>query len=140
MDVLKDAAVRAALRRAWDDSRPGSPEAHEEGGFVLLEADGAFSIERWPRGGQDQIEVPEYANGLRRGRPIVATFHTHPNPAPEYDQKPSLTDIRAVRDDLELHHLQYVGELVVAAEMVYLILPNGQVGEIGSRIEVLGPS
>ena len=59
MSVLRDPTVCAAIRLAWDNSDPGSPEAHEEGGFVLRRPDGAIHVERWPRGAQNQIDVPD---------------------------------------------------------------------------------
>ena len=137
MRALDDSGERAALWQAWLESGPDTPNPHEEGGFVLLEADGRLSVERWPQGGQDRIEFSGYASGLRRGRPIVATFHTHPNPAPEYRQEPSRTDIRAVRDDADLQHSYYEGELVIAREATYPIHSDGQVLLLGRTMEVL---
>ena len=57
----------------------------------------------------------------------MATFHTHPNPGSEFQQEPSATDIRAVRDDPDLSHLGYEGEYVIALEWIYLIHRNGLV-------------
>ena len=34
--ILNDPAIRAELKRAWQDSQPGVTGGHEEGGFVLL--------------------------------------------------------------------------------------------------------
>ena len=78
--------------------------AHEEGGFILRNADATLSVERWPRGVQKQISVPEHSDGKRNGLTIIATFHTHPNPGADFLQGPSLTDIRAVRNDSGLGH------------------------------------
>ena len=69
---------------------------------------------------------------------IIATFHTHPNIGNNYRQEPSETDKRAVRDDPDLKGKFYVGEFVISKELIYLILPNGQVSEIGYRWEILG--
>lgn len=68
---------------------------------------------------------------------IVATFHTHPNPEPYYQQEPSLTDIRAVRADADLHHPEYEGELVIAAKQLYRVLPNGLVEGLGDTRTIL---
>lgn len=133
MSVLDDEKVRDRLRQAWEESRPGADDAHEEGGFVLRNPDGSLTIERWPRGLQDQIVVPPHEEGNREGLRIVATFHTHPNFGLEFQQEPSLTDIRAVRDDQDLHHPEYEGEYVIARNALYRILHDG-------RVELLGDS
>jgi proteasome lid subunit RPN8/RPN11 len=95
-------------------------------------------VERWPRGAQNQILVPPHANGLRNGLPVVATFHTHPNPGPDFQQEPSLTDIRAVRDDKNLSHTEYEGEYVIARDQVYCVRKNGSVEIVGLWTTVLG--
>lgn len=140
MSVLDDPAVRQALRQAWEESQPAMTAAHEEGGFVLEAVDGSRSIERWPRGLQDQIVVPPHAGGRRAARRIVATFHTHPNPGPEFQQEPSLTDVRAVRNDPDLRFPDYEGEYVIATNLVYRIRPDGVVEEVGARGLILGLS
>jgi hypothetical protein len=61
----------------------------------------------------------------------VATFHTHPNTGSDYQQEPSLTDIRAVRDDPELGGPEYEGEYVVSEARRYLILRDGTVQDLG---------
>jgi len=134
MSLWNDENVRAWLRQAWQDSRPGTNDAREQGGFVLQDADGFLSVERWPRGEQDRIVVPPHMGGRRTGKRIVATFHTHPNAGDEYEQEPSLTDIRAVRDDPDLQHAEYEGELVIATENLYRIRPDGSV-EIAERTD-----
>jgi hypothetical protein len=45
--VLDDAGIRRELWQAWLDSRPDEPDVHEEGGFILRDVDGNFSVERW---------------------------------------------------------------------------------------------
>jgi proteasome lid subunit RPN8/RPN11 len=73
---------------------------------------------------------------------VVATFHTHPNPGSEYQQEPSLTDIRAVRDDWDLNHPDYEGEYVIATEHTYRIPKQGPVATIGETsvvLEIGGP-
>src|SRR5438552_605781 len=95
---IYDSSVTAALGRAWDDSEPRTPAAHEEGGFVVRTADGDLAVVRWPRGQQNTILVPHHV-GCRIGHDdIVASFHTHPNAGPAFLQEPSETDRRAVRD------------------------------------------
>jgi hypothetical protein len=127
MRALEDEGICVQLLRAWQESQPGTPTAHEEGGFVLRQADGSLIVERWPRGAQNEIAVPPHPGGKRGDSTIVATFHTHPNPEPDYQQEPSLTDIRAVRDDPDLSHSDYEGEYVIALEWIYCIHKNGQV-------------
>lgn len=125
------------MRQAWEESQPGTEEAHEEGGFVLRNPDGTLSVERWPSGMQDQILVPPHAGGTRGGLAILATFHTHPNVGPEFDQEPSLTDIRAVRDDPNLRHTEYEGEYVIGRDGVYRIARSGRVEHLGNPAELL---
>ena len=108
MDVLQSDSVKAELWRAWQESQPGSAGAHEEGGFVLLQSDGTLAVQRWPRGAQDEIELPPHRGGRSGNGIIVATFHTHPNTGPDYLQEPGLTDIHGVMDDPDLqHHLSH---------------------------------
>jgi proteasome lid subunit RPN8/RPN11 len=136
--ILNNAAVRDALREAWQDSHPGASGGHEEGGFVLQDAAGELSVVRWPRGEQNTILVPAH-DGCKMGEgEIVASFHTHPNTGPDYLQEPSETDKRAVRDDPELKGAGYVGEFVITQEVIYLITPGGQVHEVGDTEAMLG--
>jgi hypothetical protein len=137
MSVLDDDGIRAQLSQAWKDSQPGTGEAHEEGGFVLQGADGSLVVERWPKGLQNEIVVPEHPGGKYGNQRIVATFHTHPNVGQDYQQEPSLTDIRAVRDDPDLHHPGYDGEYVISHERLYRIRPDGQVDDLGDRSSAL---
>jgi hypothetical protein len=137
VSVLDDDLVRDRLLQAWLESQPGTATAQEEGGFVLRNADGSLAVERWPRGAQNEILVPSHPGGQRVGLPIVATFHTHPNPGPDYQQEPSLTDIRAVRDDPDLNHPDYEGEYVISREWIYRIRKNGQVELVGETKTVL---
>lgn len=136
--ILADPAVRGALLAAWVESVPGSLGGHEEGGFVLLESDGSLSVSRWPRGAQDTIRVPAHAGCKFGGLEIVASFHTHPNLGSDYLQEPGETDKRGVRDDADLKGSEYVGELVIANEMIYLVTPAGTVREVGERTNLLG--
>jgi hypothetical protein len=135
--VLDHDSVRGFLLQAWLESQPGTTTAHEEGGFVLRNADGSLGVERWSRGAQNEILVPPHPGGKRGDLPIVATFHTHPNPGSDYQQEPSLTDIRAVRDDLDLSQPDYEGEYVISREWIYRIQKNGQVESVGETKTLL---
>jgi hypothetical protein len=137
MSVLSDKGVISELRRAWEESKHGTTEACEEGGFILQSGDGSLTVARWPRGSQDRIEVPEHKGGQFQGALILATFHTHPNTGPEYQQEPSLTDIRAVRDDPELQHAEYEGEYVISHVTIYHIRPDGTVESLGETVRKL---
>lgn len=135
--LLDDPAVRAALQRAWEDSEAGLPGRHEEGGFVLRDAEGRLSVVRWPKGTQNSIEMPPHANCRIGERDLVATFHTHPNPGSDHLQEPGETDKRAVRDDPDLKGPLYVGEFVISRASIYLIAPDGRVSEVGETHSVL---
>jgi hypothetical protein len=52
-------------------------------------------------------------------------------------QEPSETDLRAVRDDPDLKGSEYVGELVISAEIIYHITPSARVREAGATGEIL---
>jgi hypothetical protein len=108
--ILANPVVRTALGRAWEDSQPGSTGSHEEGGFILRDPAGNLIAERWPRGQQNTIIVPQHINCRINDLDIVATFHTHPNIGGDYLQEPGVTDIRAVQDDPDLKGPYYEGE------------------------------
>lgn len=137
MSILDDEGIRHQLRQAWEESHPGTADAREQGGFVLRGEDGSLSIERWGQGLQNQIEVPPHPAGKRGNRAIVATFHAHPNPGPDYQQEPSPTDIQAVRDDPDLGNPEFEGEYVIAAGAVYRIHRDGKVENLGATAELL---
>lgn len=136
--ILTHTAVLAELKRAWQDSRPGIRDGHEEGGFILQDAAGNISVDRWPKGAQDTIIVPPHPNCKIGGKDILASFHTHPNIGSDHLQEPSETDRRAVRDDPDLKGAFYVGEFVISDEKIYLVTPYGQVREIGYRQDMIG--
>ena len=136
LDVLSEPTLRAALSEAWKGSQPGLTGGHEEGGFVVLDGD-KLSVRHWPMGEGYRIKVPPHLGCAVDGLAIVATFHTHPNTGPEFLQEPSETDRRGVRDDADLKGSLYIGEFVIAEEMVYLVTPNGAVREIDGRAKLL---
>ena len=128
--ILHNASVREALRQAWQDSQPGNDGGHEEGGFVIQTSARKLGVVRWPQGAQNSILVPPHPSCTINGKPIVASFHTHPNTGVDFLQEPSETDKRAVRDDPDLKGTDYVGEFVIAQETIYLITPDGEVREV----------
>lgn len=138
LDILRSRAVRLALAEAWVESKPGLAGGHEEGGFIVLEGEDRLGVRLWRAGEGNQIRIPEHRGCLVDGLPIVATFHTHPNTGPDYLQEPGETDKRGVKDDAELKGSLYVGEFVVASEMVYLITLSGTVRELDGRSDLLG--
>jgi hypothetical protein len=136
--TLSEPAIRAALKQAWQDSRPGGAGGHEEGGFVLRGPTGNLSVVRWPKGVQNSILMPPHQNCRIGESDIISTFHTHPNTGSDYLQEPGETDKRAVRDDLDLKGELYEGEIVLSQEKIYLIAPNGQVSEVGLMQAIFG--
>jgi len=82
--VISNATVRSALQQAWLDSSPGLTGGHEEGGFILKNADESLSVKRWQRGLQDTIQVPPHRDCMFDSLEIVASFHTHPNTGSDY--------------------------------------------------------
>jgi hypothetical protein len=79
---LHDPDVQRGMREAWNDSQAGDPaKRHEEGGYIVREADGTYGVERWPRGqGASIAPPPRDSNGKYNGKEVVGEFHTHPNP------------------------------------------------------------
>ncbi len=128
--ILSNVIVRSALQQAWTDSNPGLAGGHEEGGFIVRDAEGSLSVRRWQNGLQDTIQVPSHRDCMFDGLEIVASFHTHPNIGTDYLQEPSETDKRAVRDDPDLKGEDYVGEFIISQAVIYLVSPAGQVREM----------
>ena len=128
--ILNAPIIRDALKQALQDSQPGASGGHEEGGFVLQDANSNWSVMRWPRGAQNSIRVPPHLNCKIGDADIIASFHTHPNTASQFLQEPSETDKRAVRNDPHLKGAAYIGEFVISQATIYLITPAGQVHEV----------
>ena len=128
--VLSNANVRSALQQARTDSSAGVTGGHEEGGFIVKNANQNLSVVRWQKGSQDTIEVPPHPDCKIDNLEIVASFHTHPNTGSDYLQEPSETDKRAVRDDPDLKGEEYVGEFVITQAVIYLVITTGQVREM----------
>src|SRR5262247_3266534 len=108
-ELLNDPVVAAALAHAWSESRPGTADAHEEGGFIARNVAAKRKVIRWSKGARNSIIVPSHPGCRIHGMEILATFHTHPNTGRDYLQEPSETDKRAVRDDPDLKGNLYQG-------------------------------
>lgn len=135
--LLADSNICAALRLAWRESQPGSSGGHEEGGFIVQNPAGALQVIRWPQGAGNTISVLPHHGCSIEGSEIIASSHTHPNTGPDYMQEPSETDKRAVRDDPDLKAPNYVGELVIWAELLYSVTPSGSVVALGETGKIL---
>jgi hypothetical protein len=127
LDILHEPEVRAALFEAWKESKSGLIGGYEQGGFIVLDDKDKLKIRRWPVGEGNWIRVPSHTGRMIDGRHIVATFHTHPNIGPDYMQEPGETDKRGVKEDVDLKGSHYIGEFVIANEMVYLITQRREV-------------
>lgn len=92
IDILSNVVVVKAIQQAWMDSNPGESGGHEEGGFILHDADGQLIVSRWPHGKSNQILIPPHENCKYNGLDIVVSFHTHPNTGEDYIQEPSISD------------------------------------------------
>lgn len=79
---IADPAVQAGMRAAWTASQASDPaNRHEEGGYIVRNADGSLGVEPWPRGSGASIAPPaRAADGSYNGKQVLGEFHTHPNP------------------------------------------------------------
>jgi len=130
-DIFENESVLTEIKIAWEDSVPSISDGHEEGGFIVVDEFENLSVVRWEKGKQNEIVLPPHRNCFINAKEIVASFHTHPNIGRDFQQEPSLTDIRAVADDPDLKGENYAGEFVVSKDVIYLIKPSGEVTEIG---------
>lgn len=92
-ELINDPTIRAALEAAWADSLPGDPLArHEEGGWVYFDpTTAAVVVRRSASGGAADLDLDDPP--VVPGAVVVATFHTHPNPAAEgWNTGPSESD------------------------------------------------
>lgn len=129
-NVLLIPQVKTGLEKAWRDSNPVGIDAHEEGGFVVRGGNEDAVVIRWPKGTTNEIELPPHKNCRFSGKEILLSFHTHPNTGSSFQQEPSITDIRAVKADPDLKGENYLGELVISCENIFLIDPEGEVRTI----------
>jgi hypothetical protein len=130
-DIFDNQTILSELKNAWIESEPNISGGHEEGGFIVADDFGVLSIIRWEKGTNNEIILPPHKNCFVDRKDIIASFHTHPNTGKNFQQEPSLTDIRAIRDDFDLKGEFYLGEFVISAENIYLIEPLGQVSVFG---------
>lgn len=132
INILQNESILVELKKAWIDSESDIAGGHEEGGFIVADGDGSLAVLRWEKGLQNEIILPPHKNCFVDGKDIVASFHTHPNTGQDFQQEPSLTDIRAVGDDFDLKGEFYLGEFVISEQNIYLIEPAGDYHVIGS--------
>lgn len=135
-EILQNSEIVAGLKLAWRDSEPDISGGHEEGGFIVADDFGVLSFVRWEKGLQNEIVLPPHRNCFVGGKDIIASFHTHPNTGASFQQEPSLTDIRAIRDDFDLKGEFYLGEFVISEENIYLIEPSGEFRAIGRTKDI----
>ena len=91
--LLIHPAVQEALEQAWNDSMVSDPKRrHEEGGWIFCDtATSTISASRAAAGRRASLNLD--SPPLIAGSVIVATFHTHPNPAAEnWTTGPSSSD------------------------------------------------
>ncbi len=131
LEIIGNEVVLSELKNAWNDSVPSISDGYEEGGFIVIDEFEKLSVVRWNKGIQNEIVLPPHRDCFVNEKEIIASFHTHPNIGRDFQQKPSLTDIRAVRDDPDLKCENYVGEFVISKDVIYLINPLCEVVEIG---------
>jgi hypothetical protein len=86
--------IQRALRRAWRDSGYGTPQTHEEGGWIYQNPfTGRIATIRATSTGQAHIDLrnPPQMPSFN----LIGNFHTHPNPTSEgWDPNPSGDDVR----------------------------------------------
>ena len=130
-NILENESILVELKKAWIDSEPDISGGHEEGGFIVADDVGILAVVRWEKGLQNEIALPPHKNCVVDGRDIIVSFHTHPNTGKDFQQEPSLTDIRAVSDDFDLKGEFYLGEFVISEQNIYMIEPAGDYHVIG---------
>jgi hypothetical protein len=135
--IFENPLIVSELNQAWIDSKPDESGGHEEGGFIVADDVGHLAVVRWEKGLPNEIVLPPHKHCFVDGKDIIASFHTHPNTGKDFQQEPSLTDIRAVTDDFDLKGEFYLGELVVSEQNIYLIEPAGNYHVIGATRLVL---
>jgi len=131
--------VRKGMRMAWENSNSDSPQdRHEEGGYITRDDKGKLGFESWPAGGRDNIRVPRDKDGKFKGKKVIGTYHTHPNPPVDeygnkWNQEPSPNDLEYIK------RAKFEGEsYVISRELIYVIKPDGKIEILGSREDVLG--
>ena len=116
--ILDDVAVQDEMAEAWKDSVTHLGE-RENGGWLIQNADGSHSVQRWPEGDPAQIGVPEDVP-----ENAVGAFHTHPNRVGT--SGPSRADIRAVQANPEI-----APHYIVSHDGVWVIDASGNAVLLG---------
>jgi len=135
-------ALRQAFQLAWERSQPTVPTArHEEGGYIVVEADGLLGVRWWQPGKSASIVPPPRArDGSFAKRRVVGEFHTHPFPRQDetgkiWELAPSEVNIYGVQNE------KYSGaSYVIGWEHLWQIEPDGRVLCIGLRSKLLAAS
>ncbi len=119
--------VQTELEAAWVDSLPDDPLLrHEEGGWVYFNpATGVLHVRRAGAGGRAFLDLntpPELDDHF-----VVATYHTHPNPASEgWATGPS-------RADTESAHILGVPCIIRAEDGVHTTGPLSRRGGLAGK-------
>ncbi len=139
MDPLTDPAIRSAIRQAWQDSLPGGPQRHEEGGYIVQDADGSLGVVRWPRGKYNSSDPPTLdSNNCYFGKQAVAAFHTHPSPpGPQKGNELVIATEQPSPEDIIWHEENKLKGLVIGWNSVFEIKADGTVRVVGKREDLL---
>ena len=125
-ELIAHPAVGAELA-AWADSLPGDPaRRHEEGGWSYFNpTQNHIQTRRSSVGGRAYLDLddpPELA-----GYFVIATYHTHPNPASDgWDTGPS-------RQDTESAHALGVPCIIRAEDGVHTTGPSARRGGLTGK-------
>ena len=137
VDPLTAPAIRVEISRAWGESAADDPaNRHEEGGYIVLNANLSYRVERWPRGERSRSFPPSLdINNRYQDKEVVAAFHTHPNPpvdeaGREWEQGPSESDRR-------WHLRRKIRGFVIGRVFIYEIDANARIKVLGRREDLL---
>ena len=80
-ELMSEPVVLEALEQAWNDSMVGDPKRrHEEGGWIYCDTSTrTITAQRAAAGRRAALNLT--SPPLVAGSVVVATYHTHPNPA-----------------------------------------------------------
>jgi hypothetical protein len=127
-ELLNNRKVQQALADAWAASRSGTPQFHEEGGWIYMDTTTEeISVLRATSGGPDEIDL--WWPPVVDGSVVVATFHTHPTSPNHFPDIPSSndTDNAWKRGVPNLIHSQNRGDFVTGPDS----RRNGLTGDLG---------
>jgi hypothetical protein len=133
-DPLSNNTIRDAFRDGWTNSNPGPgragdhPDRHEQGGWIVQNPDGTYTIDPWPLDDGDSINPGPQPPGT------VGGFHTHPNTdSTIYAQEPSQPDIDSTIP-------QGVPCYIISNDRIYRINTDGTVDDLGTRNDLTAPA